>query len=33
MLIEYKDVRYRILSIIEDRQKQTKTIYTEKVNE
>lgn len=33
MLIEFKDDRYRILSIIEDSKKQNKTIYTEKVNE
>lgn len=33
MLIEFKNNKYRILSIIEDTQKQNKTIYTEKVNE
>lgn len=33
MLIEFKDNKYRILSIIEDTQKQNKTIYTEKINE
>lgn len=33
MLIEYNNERYRILSIISDAQKQSKTIYTEKVNE
>lgn len=33
MLIEFKNDRYRILSIIEDIQKQNKTIYTEKINE
>lgn len=33
LLIEFKNNKYRILSIIEDTQKQNKTIYTEKVNE
>lgn len=33
MLIEYNNIRYRILSIVADTYKQCKTIYTEKYNE